>query len=255
MNEMFADGAWLVTVFAIVVVGAAGIVRGYAGFGFSALCIASLSFVLPMASLVPIVLLLEVCASVLLIPSVWRFVQWRFVLGLTLSSVIAAPIGIATLKTVPAEVVRTFVLLIIFVANILLIRGFSLAGYQPTWRIALVGFCAGAVNAAGAVGGLVYSLFLIADGLPRSQFRASLVVIFLLVDLLSSGLMAQAGLLQAEHGHWLAVLVLPMATGVWFGSRLFDVSSAETFKRFVIALLLLLSATGLIAAGYQVVTK
>lgn len=251
MNEMLIAESWPLTVFALTVVAAAGVVRGYAGFGFSALCVASLSFVLPMAVLVPIVLLLEVCASVLLVPSVWRHVQWRFVLGLTLSSVLAAPVGIVMLKSVPAEAVRTFVLLTILVANVLLIRGFSLTGHQPTWRIALVGFCAGAVNTVGAVGGLIYGLFLIADGLPRAQFRASLALLFLLVDLLSTGLMAQAGLLNAQHGQWLALLVPPMAIGVWLGSRLFGSSSAKSFKRFVISLLLLLSASGLLAVGYQ----
>jgi len=68
----------------------------------SALCVASLSFVMPMSSLVPIVLLLEVSASVLLVPSVWREVHMKFVLGLTASSIIAAPLGIAILQLVPA---------------------------------------------------------------------------------------------------------------------------------------------------------
>ena len=235
----------------MAVVLAAGVVRGYAGFGFSALCVASLSFVMPMSSLVPIVLLLEVSASVLLVPSVWREVHMKFVLGLTASSIIAAPLGIAILQLVPAVAVRTFVLLIILMANVLLIRGFSLAGSQPIWRIAVVGFCAGAVNAAGAVGGLIYSLFLIADGLPRAQFRASLVVIFLLVDLLSAGLMTKSGLLNSTNVQWLFPLIPPMAVGVWFGSRLFGNSSADSFRRVVIALLIVLSTSGLVIAGIE----
>ena len=253
MNDILIAGSWPITWFSAAVVIAAGVVRGYAGFGFSALCVVSLSFVLPMASLVPIVLLLEVCASVLLVPSVWRNIQWRFTLGLTLSSVVAAPVGIAILQLVPAEVVRTFVLLIILGANFLLIRGFTLAGHQPVWRIVCVGLCAGAVNAAGAVGGLIFSLFLIADGLPREQFRASLVALFLLVDLLSAGLMAQSGLLNAKHILWMATLVPPMAVGVWIGHRLFNASSEHSFRRYVIALLLLLSLLGLLSVGYRAV--
>ena len=251
MSTEFIGGSWLITVFAAIVVGISGVVRGYAGFGFSALCIASLSFVLPIASLVPIILLLEVCASVLLVTSVWRDVQWRFALGLTLSSVLAAPLGIVILKWVAAETVRTFVLFIILLSSVLLIRGFTLKGHQSIGRIAMVGFCAGAVNAVGAVGGIIYSLFLIADGLPRAQFRASLVIIFLLVDLISAGLMAQAGLLTQQHGHWLLMLVPPMAVGIWIGSRLFRLSSAKSFKRFVIALLLVLSTSGLMSILYR----
>ena len=195
MMSLFVATSWPVAGFSIVVVLLAATIRGYAGFGFSALCVASLSFVLPMSAFVPIILMLEVSASLMLLPSIWSAVRWRFVAGLTISSAIAAPIGIAVLQHYPPVYIRASVLVIIVVACILLIRGFQLSGKQPVWRIGVIGFVAGVVNAAGAVGGLIYGLFLMADGMPPREFRASLAMIFLLADLVTAVIMIPAGLL------------------------------------------------------------
>jgi len=246
MMSLLTASSWPIAVFAVLVVLIAAVVRGYAGLGFSALCVASLSFVLPMSALVPVVLMLEVSASVLLLPSIWPDVRWRFVLGLTLSSVLATPLGIVALTHFPASLVRGFVLVIIVFACVLLMRGFQLSGKQPNWRIGLVGLFAGAVNAAGAVGGLIYGLFLMADGMPARAFRASLAMIFLLVDLCATLMMVQAGLITHHHLPWLGLLLVPLAVGLFIGSRLFSVASPEGFKRFVLCLLLFIALVGIV---------
>ncbi len=51
----------------MVIVFAAGIVRGFAGFGFSALSVAGMSLLLPPAQVVPAVFVLEVVASLSLL--------------------------------------------------------------------------------------------------------------------------------------------------------------------------------------------
>ena len=48
---------------ALLIVLAAGMVRGFAGFGFSALCVAGLSLFAPPAQVVPPIFVLEVLAS------------------------------------------------------------------------------------------------------------------------------------------------------------------------------------------------
>ena len=48
------------------------LVRGYTGFGASMFWVASLALIYPPSGVVPTVLLLEVLASLVLVPSVWR---------------------------------------------------------------------------------------------------------------------------------------------------------------------------------------
>jgi len=242
LNAFIATGTWPVVICAMLAVLAAGIV--------SALSVASLSLMLPMAEIVPTIIMLEVAASlVVVLPSVWRHVRWPFVFGLTLSSIVTAPLGIWVLQYWPAETVRVLILFVILAACVLLMRGFQLPGSQPLWRIAAVGAVAGAVNAAGAVGGLIYSLFLVADGMPPVNFRASLALIFLLVDALSAGMMMNSGLLVSGHLSMAFVLLLPTAIGVLIGSRVFHATSPQSFRRFAIMLLMSLAMVGLVTVA------
>jgi len=230
LNELLATGSWPVVVFATLAVFTAGAVRGYVGFGFSALTVASISLVLPMASVVPVVIMLEVAASVLQLRSVWQHV-------------------------LPADIVRAAVLVVILIACVLLVHGYQMKGPQPLWRLGAVGIVAGAVNGAGAVGGLVYSLFMVADGVPPAQFRASLVLLFLLVDALSAGIMFRTGLLVPSHGSLWLLLLVPMAVGLALGSRIFATTNPQSFRRFAIGLLLCLSIVGLLTVAYGAVSR
>src|SRR6185312_16834223 len=61
-----------VTAYSIACVFGAAIVRGYSGFGFSLLAITALSLALPPAEIVPSIFMLEIAASLHLLPSIWR---------------------------------------------------------------------------------------------------------------------------------------------------------------------------------------
>ena len=61
----------LYMIYAIACVFGAAIVRGFSGFGFSLLTITALTLALPPVDVIASVLILEVAASVHLLPSVW----------------------------------------------------------------------------------------------------------------------------------------------------------------------------------------
>ena len=75
----------------------AAIVRGFSGFGFSLLAISGLTFIYAPAEVVPTVFLLEIAASLHMLPSIWNEIQWR-----SLGCLIATPIGAYALASVPA---------------------------------------------------------------------------------------------------------------------------------------------------------
>ena len=55
----------------------AAFIRGYSGFGFSALAVTSLSLILPPAEVVPTAFLLEIVASIFMLPMVWKSIDWQ----------------------------------------------------------------------------------------------------------------------------------------------------------------------------------
>src|SRR5262245_34149254 len=91
-----------ITLYSVLCVFLAAIVRGYSGFGFSLLSITAISLVLPPAQIVPSIFMLEVAASLHLLPGIWRDIHWRAISLLFVGCIIATPIGVWLLSSIPA---------------------------------------------------------------------------------------------------------------------------------------------------------
>ena len=114
------------------VVFAAGIVRGFAGFGFSALCVAGLSLLLPPAQVVPPVFMLEVLASVTLLRGALRDVDWRWLAWLVAGNALFIPLGVATLAYLPDTPLRLVIGALLLAAALLLRSGVALVSVRRT---------------------------------------------------------------------------------------------------------------------------
>jgi len=91
----------LILLYAVACIFAAAVVRGYSGFGFSLLAITSLSLFLPPTEIVPSIFIMEVAASLHLLPGVWRDIHWRSLLWLTVGSLVGTPFGVYALAHAP----------------------------------------------------------------------------------------------------------------------------------------------------------
>jgi len=232
--------------FSLAVVFLAGVVRGYSGFGFSALCVASLTLVLPPAQVVPVVLMLEVAASVGMLPQVWRDIDWRALAWLILGAVAGAPIGVLFLAQVPADAARIAISLLVLTACGLLLLGYRLRGERGPKGTLATGVVSGLVNGVGAVGGLPVVIFLLASAAGGAMTRALLVAYLLLTDIYATGLTLTQGLLTWELlGRW-GVALPALFLGIALGSRHFLKAQPESFHRFTLSLLIVLALLGLL---------
>ena len=247
MDEVFFAGltslAWI---FSIAVVFAAAIVRGYSGFGFSALLVTSLSLVMVPAEVVPIALMLEVVASVHLLPKVWKDVDRRLVGLLFLGSIIAMPFGVHMLAILPAAPMRLALYIICLLAALAIWRGFSVAGGHGTRHYLGAGLISGLVNGATAMGGLMIVIFLLTGSVTAAAMRASLIAFFLVMDLGATVLTGAESLLTDDVLLRTAVFVPPLLLGNWLGHRKFVASAPQSFRRYTLILLMVLSAAGLL---------
>ncbi|MEO7057375.1 MAG: hypothetical protein ABI281_02845, partial [Caldimonas sp.] len=66
----------------LVIVLAAGVVRGFAGFGFSALSVAGLALLVSPAQVVPAIFILEVLASLTLLRGIGADIDWPWLRSL-----------------------------------------------------------------------------------------------------------------------------------------------------------------------------
>lgn len=219
----------------------AAIVRGFAGFGFSALCVALLSFMIPPPLAVPLVMLMEVAASAQLLPGAWRHADFRWLWPVCLGVVLGTPFGVWLLAELDAAAARFFVygLLAVLAAA----HFFGAVGKLSAPPFA-VGIFAGAANGLAAVAGLAAALFLLAKK-PETA-RASLIALFFASDLYALFWGGGMGLLRPMHGVLFLGLILPLAAGVWIGARLFAKTGGRNYKQFASALILFAAGGGLL---------
>ena len=104
MNYLALDFSSLIV--AVIAVLIAGFIRGYSGFGFAMVAVTSMSLVIPPARVVPLVLILEVMASISLVPQVWKDIDWYSLRWLLAGSVFATPLGVYLLANTPLTPMR-----------------------------------------------------------------------------------------------------------------------------------------------------
>ena len=224
---------------------AGSLARGYSGFGFSALLVASWSLVGPPAQAVAVALVLEVTASVLQAVSVWRDIPWRRVGLLMAGAAIGTPLGVHLLAVTQPDRLRLGIAAFILAAVVALACGVRLRTRATPPLVLAVGALSGACNGAVAMGGLPVAVFLTADGVSPVALRASVVAYFFLLDLTGLVFLRRDGLVGTDTLA-LAALCLPvLAAGMWLGGRHFLGASPDGFRRVTLALLAMLALLGI----------
>ncbi len=218
--------------------------RGYSGFGFSALLVASGSIVTDPANVVPLAISLEVVASIVMAVSVWRSVAWKQVGLLVAGAFIGNPAGVALLLFLAADTLRLGISAFIFCASLVLLSGWHLTRPVGAPATFVVGIGSGVANGATALGGLPLALFMTVNRQDPAQVRASLIAYFFVTDAYAGTLMATQGILNAQTLVAIAWAVPILFGGIWLGSRSFAAATPEGFRRVVLGLLIVLSLLG-----------
>lgn len=228
-----------VTVFAVAVL------RGFTGFGFALVAVPLLSLVLAPVAAVPIVLLLEIVASLQLLPSVWRHAQWRVVLMLTGGAALGTPIGLYGLAMLPAELMRLAIAVVVLATALLMAAGLRFRR-RPGRRAAVgAGIVSGILNGGAAMSGPPVVLFFLASPTAITVGRASLLLYFLLADVIGAGLAAVSGLVSGQVVLLTAMLAPTLFIGQAIGAKLFREDRQAAYRR--VSILVLLAASLLTA--------
>lgn len=239
--DLGAGGSvWLA---AVVLV--AAFVRGYSGFGYSALVIAGSALVTSPLNLVAVVMFLEFAMSA----QSWRGagpdIDWRRVLLLMLGAAVGLPLGLWALTAVPEDTARAAISAYVLAMCAVLLTGWRLGSEArgPGANLA-AGAVSGLANAPG-MGGLPLAAFFAAQPIPAPVFRATLIAYFPLLDIYSAPLYWAHGLISRDTVV-AALWALPLTVvGNWLGGRHFFGTDPQEFRRFAVLLLAGLAILGL----------
>ena len=215
----------------------AAIVRGFSGFGFSLLVITALSLALPPVEVIASVLMMEIAASLHLLPGVWRDIHWRSLGFLTLGQLLATPLGVWALANIPAGPMKIALALFVLGTVALLWFGFALRRMPGPAATTATGAASGLLNGAFGIGGPPVVLFFLSSPAAAAAGRASLIAYFFGTDVIALGWQMQQHLVTTDH-IVKAVLFLPaLVAGIWLGARGFRNADPAQFRNAVLILL------------------
>jgi uncharacterized protein len=228
---------------AFAILGAA-FVRGYSGFGYSALVITASSLVTSPLNFVAVVVLLEFVMSAQAWKGASADIDWGRVRWLVGGAVVGLPLGLWALTAMSEDAARA-----IIAGYVLLMCGVLLAGWRMRNEVKGpanlgMGVISGIANAPG-MAGLPVVAFFAAQPMTPAVFRATLIAYFPILDLYSGPVYWYYGLVSRDT-LWAALWALPLTVlGNWLGGRHFFGTPPQDFRRMAILLLAGLAALAL----------
>jgi hypothetical protein len=247
LTELLAavQSDWEVLALSSAAIFLAAIVRGFSGFGFSLLSITAISLVLPVSQIVPSIFLLEIAASLNLIPSIWREIHWRSLTWLMVGYVIGLPVGGYALINAPQAPAQIVLGIFVIGTAILMLRGFHLAKTPGAPASTATGVASGLLNGAFGIGGPPVVLFYFSTPGAAAIGRASIIFFFLFTDLLGVGYFATQGIVTVQSFIQSALWLPALLIGVWLGAHGFKRMNQDAFRRWVLAILIALAFLGI----------
>ena len=232
--------------YVLIIVFIASIIRGFNGFGFSAICISGFSYILPAIEIVPIILALEVAISIFMAPYIWNKIDWKFVFKILLGILIGSPIGLYLLKHLNPQITHLFVCLLIIFFSILLMRGFSNQKINNNYGKFFTGMISGTLNGLTTLGGMPVALFLLITSIQPAVIRGSLAALFFLTDIYAFVLSFFSGIVDMTTIYRVIPLIIILPLGVFIGNKFFVKSKEETYRKVVFYFLIIISITGIL---------
>lgn len=228
----------------------AAIVRGYSGFGFSLLAITSLSLALPPTEIIPPVFMMEVAASLSLLPSIWKDIHWRALGLLGAGCLLGTPVGVWFLATVPAAPMKIALASVVLVSVGFLWFGYARRTMPGAAETIATGGISGLLNGALGIGGPPIVIFFFSSPAGIAIGRASLIAFFIATDTMALGFLAAEGLLTSQGFSRFLAFVPALLAGQWIGARSFKAADPADFRRWILILLVALAVlTGLQGAS------
>jgi uncharacterized protein len=232
----------------------AGMVRGFAGFGYSALTVAGLSLFVAPATVIPAVLALEVLASLSMLRSATREADAQWLRWLLIGNAVFIPVGITLLSVLPENLLRLLVGGALLIAAIAL-QAASSRRLAPSLGLRVgAGVASGLLNGVAASGGVAAAMLMATTRPAAGAMRATMVSFLLYAGayaLLCAAIVTQrstAGtpLLSLDTLRWALLLAPTMLAGIWLGRRSFSDADPSHYRGFVLKLLIVISALGVL---------
>jgi uncharacterized membrane protein YfcA len=237
-----ATGFWLPA----VVVLAAGMMRGFAGFGSAMLMAPVFAVLFGPTDMIATVVAIELAVSLQLFPAARRECDWRIVGPMSVVACLAMPLGAWLLASVDKNLIVKVVSGIIVVFVLMMAAGLRYRGRRSVAGGMLVGGLSGVMMATTSVGGPPVLIYLLAGNDPPARHRANIITYYMATQIPLILIMFWYGLAGLEAIVRGIVLLPLMLLGAWIGHLLFDPRNERLYRRVALVILFGAGAFGLL---------
>jgi len=231
---------------------AAYFIRGITGFGSGLISVPLLALFLPLQFVVPLILLLDFTASIIIGGLTLRRVQWGEVGMLIPFGLVGVAIGTSLLVNLPKT--PMLVILAVFVLVFALRSLMNLHGSKPIsrWWAIPASLTGGTVGGLFGTGGPPYIIYLAHRVPHKSDLRATLSVLFFTEGLARIVSFLLAGLLMTAEVWFAYFAALPVVLAALYAGGHVHVGLSQQRMTRLVGLLLLVSGLSLLIKAMKV---
>lgn len=216
---------------------AAGLMRGFAGFGSGMVLAPVLSILFSPAEAVMMITVMEIVVSIQLVPRALPDVQWNFLKPLMLAAVVGMPVGAWLLATTDPELIARFIAGLVMVFVVVLAIGWRYQGPKRLLPTLGVGGLAGTLLTSTSVGGPPVLLYILSGQDSARVNRANIIMFFAIGELIVPVFFYLQDLLVMDAVVRGLALCPAYLLGAWVGSRLFREASEYLYRRVALIFL------------------
>lgn len=228
-------GLWIAAILLVTL--AAGLLRGFSGFGSSLLLVPVLGLALGPVAAVAIGTLLEALATLMLVPSSLAHTTRRRLATMGVSALVAIPAGHLALRELDPLLSNLAISAAVVAMAGLMWRGMSLPLPRGTAGEAAAGVASGFLTGFGSIGGPPLVLYILAGSGPALRKRADLIVVSGVAQLAAVASMSLFGLLTFDGAGSAAWLAPVFFGGGVLGARLFRRASERAYQQVALGAL------------------
>lgn len=216
---------------------AAGLLRGFSGFGSALVLAPTLSALYGPAVGVPAAVLLELAFAIPFVFNAARLADWRGILLLGAAATVTIPIGGWLLIVVDPRVIRWILSAVVLGASLVLVGGFRYHRAPDSAGTAAVGALSGLLNGAGGLSGPPVVFFYLAGHQSVARTRASLIVFFAWIDSITLLMFAANGVLTTRTAVIALPLVVPFLVAATTGAVIMSRTGGTYYRHVAVAAL------------------
>lgn len=228
----------------VLVTVAAGLVRGFTGFGTAMVFMPAAAILVPPFWALAILVVMDFLGPLPNLPRALRDGAPREVARLVGGLIVGLPLGIWLLDAVPVSVFQWAVSLVTLALLVLLVSGWRYRGARGPALSGAAGGLSGFLAGSTGLGGPPVILYYMASGLPAAVLRGNLLLYFVALNLAFLATLTLTGHLAATAVALGLILVPPFLLANVAGAAMFRPERETIYRRAAYTVIAVAAVSG-----------